>query len=271
MVEAPVLETDEDAVRIMTIHSSKGLEFPIVLLAGLSVDRAHRAGPVIFDRTTGSVEVRAGVFGTAGYEEAQVRERAAEQAEGVRLMYVATTRARDHLIVSLFHPARARGSPAAIIARLGSESDGIWHEVSIAETLGARDLPTSGGPGDVPRDTERDTESDRAAWVQRRDAVIRRASRPASLAVTTLAEIEKEEAERGEVPYRRGRGGTNLGRAVHSVLQSVDLATGVNLEGISRAQAAADRVGHADSDAGGGHRPVLPGGVRQYPPGRRPF
>jgi ATP-dependent exoDNAse (exonuclease V) beta subunit len=238
MVEAPVLETDEDAVRIMTIHSSKGLEFPIVLLAGLGVDRAHRAGPVIFDRINGSVEVRAGVFATVGYEDAQVRERAAEQAERVRLMYVAATRARDHLIVSLFHAAKARGSPAAIIARLGLDSDALWHEVSASERPVTLELPAQVSPGDAPEDTE----VDRTDWVRRRDAAIRRASRPASLAVTALANVDKEEAERGEVSYRRGRGGTNLGRAVHSALQSVDLATGVNLEGISKAQAAAEGI-----------------------------
>jgi ATP-dependent helicase/nuclease subunit A len=238
MVEAPVLETDEDAVRIMTIHSSKGLEFPIVLLAGLSAGRGHRAGPVIFDRTTGSVEVRAGSFATTGYADAQVRERAAERAEGVRLMYVAATRARDHLIVSLFHPARAKGSPAAIIGRLASESDGLWHEISIPDKSVIGELSVVAGPGDAPLDTE----LDRTAWLLRREAVIHHASRPASLAVTTLAEIDKEEAERGEVHYRRGRGGTNLGRAVHSVLQIIDLATGMNLEEISRAQAAAEGI-----------------------------
>ena len=42
--------------------------------------------------------------------------------------------------------------------------------------------------------------------------------------------------------YRRGRGGSTLGRAVHSVLQIVDLATGMNLEEISRAQAAAEGI-----------------------------
>jgi ATP-dependent helicase/nuclease subunit A len=238
MVEAPVLETDEDAVRIMTIHSSKGLEFPIVLLAGLDVDRAHRTDPVIFDRATGSVEVRSGAFATAGYEEAQARERAADQTEKVRLMYVAATRARDHLIVNLFHSVRAKGSPAAIISQLASESDGLWHEIAIPDKPVAQELSTPAGPGDAPVDTE----LDRTAWVLRREAVIRRAARPASLAVTALAKVDKEEAERGEVPYRRGRGGTNLGRAVHSVLQSVDLATGVNLEGISRAQAAAEGI-----------------------------
>ena len=62
------------------------------------------------------------------------------------------------------------------------------------------------------------------------------------MAVTAIANIAKEEAEKGEVYYRRGRGGTNLGRAVHSVLQSVDLATAIGLEHISKAQAEAEGI-----------------------------
>ena len=43
-------------------------------------------------------------------------------------------------------------------------------------------------------------------------------------------------------PWRRGRAGTALGRAVHAVLQSIDLATGDGLEGAARAQAAAEGI-----------------------------
>ena len=75
VTETPVPETDEDAVRIMTVHGSKGLEFPVVFLTGLNGRRSTRSGQVLFGRPDGtnassSVEVRVGsssqTFQTAG-------------------------------------------------------------------------------------------------------------------------------------------------------------------------------------------------------------
>jgi ATP-dependent exoDNAse (exonuclease V) beta subunit len=43
-------------------------------------------------------------------------------------------------------------------------------------------------------------------------------------------------------PWRRGRAGTSIGRAVHAVLQSVDLATGDGARELAQAQAAAEGV-----------------------------
>ena len=71
VTETPVPESDEDAVRIMTMHASKGLEFPVVILTGLNTGRNARVDRVIFD--DGNVEVGVGsgnsIFQTAGYEE----------------------------------------------------------------------------------------------------------------------------------------------------------------------------------------------------------
>ena len=79
--------------------------------------------------------------------------------------------------------------------------------------------------------------SNREQWVKERDAVIGRASVRAAQSVTRIARLDKEESESGEMEHRRGRGGTNLGKAVHAVLQSIDLVTGEGLDAASRAQA----------------------------------
>ena len=73
-----------------------------------------------------------------------------------------------------------------------------------------------------------------------RSEKIQASSKPRSIGATRLAQLAKEEAEDGDVPYRKGRGGTNIGRAVHSALQSVDLSTGDGIDEISQAQAAAE-------------------------------
>ena len=49
-VEVVVPEPDDDAVRILTVHGAKGLEFPVVVLAGLGVADRNIAPMVLWDR-----------------------------------------------------------------------------------------------------------------------------------------------------------------------------------------------------------------------------
>jgi ATP-dependent helicase/nuclease subunit A len=231
----------------MTIHASKGLEFPITILSGLGSTKSNRSNATYFDRSSGAVNVRVGsndmgLFTTSGYEAARRIDQGADAAEDVRLMYVAATRARDHLIVSTFQSgsANAKKSRAAAISQHCAQTPDLWREIATEEVLGAVS-PQSNPP---ETQTRFKTAQDRQDWIEQRRQVIQSASRPASVAATALARVEKEESEGGESPYRRGRGGTNLGRAVHSVLQSVDLDTGQGLEEISRAQAAAEGMPH---------------------------
>ena len=85
-----------------------------------------------------------------------------------------------------------------------------------------------------------DSEALRDVWLIRRSETIRASSKPSSIGATGLAKSEKEEADSGDVSYRKGRGGTSIGRAVHSVLQSVGLMTGEGVDEVSQAQAAAE-------------------------------
>lgn len=101
MPQAALLSENENVVRIMTIHHSKGLEFPVVIVAGL--DRMHRTsdgGIVSFDRETG-LGLRAVDPANHLYENSlvsrliQVKEKSDEADEMKRVYYVAVTRARE--------------------------------------------------------------------------------------------------------------------------------------------------------------------------------
>ena len=248
--ERAVPESDEDAVRVMTVHGAKGLEFPFLILAGLNSTPTHRPGTVLFNRERGKVEVKVGSgdssFQTAGYAELAELDKVREEEEDVRLMYVAATRARDHLIVSLYRNARGKNSAAAQIEKFMEGADHLWEPFDPPEL---DDRGSSEPPGETGR-LDADTAAMRQQWTEERSATYATQSRPFSVAATRLAQEAKNEQDIADEPWRRGRAGTSIGRAVHAVLQVVDLKTGTGLEDIAKAQAAAEGVpGRADDIA----------------------
>ncbi len=97
--EAPVLEEDSDGVRLMTVHGAKGLEFPVVILADLTANLCAREPDQYVDgakRISATRLLRCAPWELLDHE---ADEAARERAEGVRVAYVAATRARDLLVV----------------------------------------------------------------------------------------------------------------------------------------------------------------------------
>ncbi len=93
-------------VRIMSIHKSKGLEFPVVVLAGLArrFNRTDERAPMLFHAKLGvgpkGLDVERGVeFSTLARTAVALQLERELCAEELRLLYVAMTRAREKLIL----------------------------------------------------------------------------------------------------------------------------------------------------------------------------
>ncbi|HMM21894.1 MAG TPA: UvrD-helicase domain-containing protein [Selenomonadales bacterium] len=102
--EAQIETEDSDAVRLMTIHKSKGLEFPVVFVPDLHRKFKEDHAAALFNPELGlglKVPGEGGeLSATSVYEEVAGREKQLAVLELKRVLYVAMTRARDYLVLS---------------------------------------------------------------------------------------------------------------------------------------------------------------------------
>jgi len=125
--ETQAATTDDggEIVRLMSVHQSKGLEFPIVVLPDLDRKRPGELRRVAFDPDLGPLvnpvpdaddgdeSGDSDPGGSLGWSVYRHLEKTADDAEALRLLYVATTRARDFLILSAAtDPTKPPTSPA---------------------------------------------------------------------------------------------------------------------------------------------------------------
>ena len=106
------LETDRDAVQVLTVHASKGLEFPIVHVP-FAWDRFESEEPeeLRFHDDTGQRILHVGGPRSEHYVHARRRHLDEERGEDLRLLYVALTRARCQVVTWWSPSSISAGGP----------------------------------------------------------------------------------------------------------------------------------------------------------------
>ncbi len=240
--EASVMEETDDVVRLMTIHNAKGLEFPIVALANFNSDPSHEQSTFL-ERESGRLNVTTwvGSFKTPGFEEAWEREKEHNAAEDLRTLYVACTRARDHLIVPVVPRANGdpRGLTGALVEFLSEERGCFLYDVGLPGRWRR-------GFGERPRDagrprrgstlslrSERSGSKSATLCSRRRRRDWRSCPRAPQTSCASALRVERRDdtqriwAARSEAAL--------VGTALHKVMELIDLEDPTNLETLARA------------------------------------
>ena len=254
-VHEPLLpETDDDAVRIMTIHGSKGLEFPITILSGMTTKLdSRRQGIGVLWGVDGQPEVRIRKdAATLGFEAKATVESEMDQFEKQRLLYVGLTRARDHLIVSAHHKVAKTDNSFASIVWDDVDHVDLWRP--LPPPVDTDSAPIAAQMVPLPLD-------DRATWQSSRAALVAVNEVPRVMSATGIAtaalasgpgraesdantdDDRSDQPDDGVVPVRRrGRAGSAIGSATHAVLQMIDLADPADLDVHVRQQCAIEAI-----------------------------
>ncbi len=261
--ESPLSEEGDEFVRMMTIHKSKGLEFPVTVLADLGGGTRHGSSFIV-DREAEEMSLRIGGrdsgIETANDSALRELEREREAAEAVRLLYVGTTRARDLLVVPWF--SGGRGGRSQALRDLAALPDRASQPVewldsphtktttTIDTTLLDRERPA---PAPVRLDIEKALRADpgktrsaaaRSEWRERLERLPRetdtekRYRTPSSLVDHAPArrDVTAEPAE--DLPYA----GRDLGVLVHAALERIDLSDPGDVERLIRSFARGDAL-----------------------------
>lgn len=256
--ESILPETDVDAVRVMTIHAAKGLEFPMVVLSGMTSQprRPPRGIQFLWTRDGFAVSFSSQLQ-TSNFEvEAPIDEQMGEE-ERKRLLYVGATRACDHLVVSLHRGEGGAATSAAWLRDAVSPDPAIAHRLEAADAHDGTDatpLDVTPPPESHQQVVTRLLEAGSASRLPAAktasglegddpEAVIAIGQQDPDAGLTRPV-LAKDQRDLDTASYRKGRDASAIGTAVHGVLQSVDLATHHDLDALARMQCLAEGIPH---------------------------
>ena len=272
--ESPVVEEGRRAVRLLTIHKAKGLQFPVVILANL-IQRRRHSSRILVERGTELSFKLGPLLETSDHAAAAERERLRDEAETVRLMYVVSTRA-GHMLVIPRTPKE--GSYFALVkGRLAGEEPnpaesaergvekaprrhGLLWKLSELPLLRGESLPFMRLEPCSAAERAR-AAAERTAWIAERGSLLARARRapsvlvPSRLAGEAIASSEAaraaeaagadqavEAAEGLHGPRARGAARRDrsllFGQAFHRIMERADLSGACPVSGIVAAAAA---------------------------------
>ncbi|NVM27028.1 MAG: UvrD-helicase domain-containing protein, partial [Desulfobacterales bacterium] len=135
------LESDENAVKLVTIHKSKGLEYPVVFCpfawGGSRIER--KKDPFTFHDELDNMRLTLDL-GSEGMDENRVFAEKEQLAENLRLLYVALTRARSrcYLVWGRFKDAET-SAPAYLFHQQGLREGGNVVDTTEERFMGLRD------------------------------------------------------------------------------------------------------------------------------------
>ena len=244
------VESDSSAVQIMTVHVSKGLEFPMVIVADEWVDKPRKSfkQPPVVRLTPDDNQSILGRVIDLGYVTGELSQITLDNdfkessEESSRLLYVAATRAKHHVCI-----VRARSGQLSVIEKIMNAS-ALAGESESVTVLNVNDLPNA-----VPYvATKKDIESEELLVAESPSAVKQTYRRTSFTGITEMqkggsvvgaARVDTrsgtEEGERlyirsvgyasakaqlgvSEMPLARIPGGAHIGKILHTVYEHID-------------------------------------------------
>lgn len=233
---AHAIDEDVSGVRIMTTHTAKGLEFPVVVLCDGAVQRRGRASRVVnAERKLHACNLGAGIV-PWDVLDGESAEEAEDLAELDRLLYVAMTRARDLLAAPVaegdFPPESLLAGVAAGLKPLLAQRRATPRMAAPGSTTQPGEprgnplwdllkTDTAGGAPEAGKAAE-------AAFLAERERALETGSLPTRRAVSATALAAVEAATRPvdveKVPQEEGRpSGVAFGELVHCILERTPL------------------------------------------------
>jgi ATP-dependent helicase/nuclease subunit A len=236
--EPRAFEEEEDAVRILTVHKAKGLEFPVVYVTDLGAQSGGKRPTIVFGGNSGiwGTAAAMGGFGveTPGYRLALRENDERERAEEKRLFYVAATRAKHLLVISCWR--KITKNKSGVISdsrdRVSSNLGRFWDAMKPERLPGLVAIASPEPTLPARLENFRPPDANAAEGLRREIALLdernsllqadrslplRRAGLHEPATKSPSEDGSREDREPAEIPSR----GQRIGSAVHEAMQAV--------------------------------------------------